>query len=71
VAIPIVTPSFFSQRVSSTAALGDTTMQIDLTVRNVVKRFGDFTAVNDVTFDVETGKFFSILGPSGCGRRHS
>src|SRR5512139_2909907 len=43
-------------------------MQIDLTVRNVVKTFGDFTAVDDVTFDVETGKFFSILGPSGCGK---
>ena len=43
-------------------------MQIDLSVRNVVKRFGDFTAVNNVSFDVETGKFFSILGPSGCGK---
>jgi spermidine/putrescine transport system ATP-binding protein len=43
-------------------------MQIDLSVRNVVKTFGDFAAVDDVTFDVETGKFFSILGPSGCGK---
>ena len=67
-AIPIITPSFFSQRVSSTTAPGDTTMQIDLSVRNVVKTFGDFAAVDDVTFDVETGKFFSILGPSGCGK---
>ena len=43
-------------------------MQIDLSVRNVVKKFADFAAVDDVTFDVETGKFFSILGPSGCGK---
>ena len=43
-------------------------MQIDLSVQNVVKKFGDFAAVNDVSFDVETGKFFSILGPSGCGK---
>jgi spermidine/putrescine transport system ATP-binding protein len=43
-------------------------MEIDLSVRNVVKKFADFAAVNDVTFDVETGKFFSILGPSGCGK---
>lgn len=43
-------------------------MQIDLSVRNVLKKFGEFTAVDDVTFDVETGKFFSILGPSGCGK---
>ncbi|MCE5242685.1 MAG: ABC transporter ATP-binding protein [Syntrophobacteraceae bacterium] len=43
-------------------------MQIDLSVNHVVKEFGDFTAVNDVSFEVETGKFFSILGPSGCGK---
>jgi len=43
-------------------------MQIDLSVTNVVKKFGDFAAVNDVSFDVEQGKFFSILGPSGCGK---
>lgn len=43
-------------------------MQVDLSVRNLTKKFGDFTAVNGVTFDVEDGKFFSILGPSGCGK---
>jgi len=41
---------------------------IDLSVKNIVKRFGGFTAVDDVSFDVEDGKFFSILGPSGCGK---
>jgi spermidine/putrescine transport system ATP-binding protein len=43
-------------------------MQIDLSVQNVIKRFGDFTAVDNVSFEVEQGKFFSILGPSGCGK---
>lgn len=43
-------------------------MQNALSVQNIVKKFGDFTAVNDVSFDVEDGKFFSILGPSGCGK---
>ena len=43
-------------------------MQIDLSVKNLIKRFGDFTAVNNVSFDVERGRFFSILGPSGCGK---
>ena len=43
-------------------------MQPDLSVQNLVKRFGDFTAVDHVSFEVETGKFFSILGPSGCGK---
>ncbi|BDQ34679.1 ABC transporter ATP-binding protein [Pseudodesulfovibrio portus] len=43
-------------------------MNNDLSIRNMVKRFGDFTAVDDVTFDVPEGSFFSILGPSGCGK---
>jgi spermidine/putrescine transport system ATP-binding protein len=43
-------------------------MTNDLSVRALVKRFGDFTAVDDVTFDVPDGAFFSILGPSGCGK---
>ncbi|PIE69584.1 MAG: spermidine/putrescine ABC transporter ATP-binding protein [Deltaproteobacteria bacterium] len=43
-------------------------MSNDLSVRDLIKRFGNFTAVNDVSFDVPTGSFFSILGPSGCGK---
>ncbi len=43
-------------------------MQNALSVENLTKKFGDFTAVNGVSFDVEDGKFFSILGPSGCGK---
>lgn len=43
-------------------------MQFALSVKNLTKKFGEFTAVNDVSFDVEDGKFFSILGPSGCGK---
>lgn len=43
-------------------------MQTDLSVVNVIKTFQDFIAVDSVSFDVENGKFFSILGPSGCGK---
>lgn len=43
-------------------------MRIALSVKNITKKFGDFIAVNSVSFDVEDGKFFSILGPSGCGK---
>ncbi len=43
-------------------------MKTALSVHNLSKKFGDFTAVNGVSFDVEDGKFFSILGPSGCGK---
>ena len=43
-------------------------MQTDLLVVRVMKKFQEFTAVDCVFFDVEKGKFFSILGPSGCGK---
>jgi putrescine transport system ATP-binding protein len=35
---------------------------------NVTKRFGDFTAVDDLTLDIYEKEFFSLLGPSGCGK---
>ena len=43
-------------------------MKIDLSVKHVYKKFKSFIAVNDVSFEVEKGRFFSILGPSGCGK---
>ncbi|NLO59139.1 MAG: ABC transporter ATP-binding protein, partial [Synergistaceae bacterium] len=39
-------------------------MPFALSVRGLTKRFGNFTAVDNVSFDVEDGNFFSILGPS-------
>ncbi len=39
-----------------------------LDVRHVVKTFGAFTALNDVSFTAQRGEFLSILGPSGCGK---
>lgn len=43
-------------------------MQNVLDIKNLKKEFGNHTAVNGVNFQVEEGKFFSILGPSGCGK---
>jgi ABC-2 type transport system ATP-binding protein len=37
-------------------------------VHNLVKRFGDVTAVNDVSFDVARGEIFAFLGPNGAGK---
>ncbi|MEJ2039732.1 MAG: ABC transporter ATP-binding protein, partial [Desulfosarcinaceae bacterium] len=36
--------------------------------RDVVKRYGAFTAVNGVSFAVESGAFFGLLGPNGAGK---
>jgi spermidine/putrescine transport system ATP-binding protein len=43
-------------------------MQFDLVITGLVKKFGTFSAVDDVSFSVPKGSFFSILGPSGCGK---
>jgi putrescine transport system ATP-binding protein len=36
--------------------------------KNVTKRFGDFTAIDNQTFDIYEKEFFALLGPSGCGK---
>jgi len=43
-------------------------MDFDLQCTNIVRRFDDFVAVDDVSFAIKKGSFFSILGPSGCGK---
>ncbi len=40
----------------------------DLRIVGVTKRFGAFTAVDDLTLTVPAGSFFALLGPSGCGK---
>jgi ABC-2 type transport system ATP-binding protein len=37
-------------------------------VSNLVKSFGSFTAVNDISFDVPAGEIFAFLGPNGAGK---
>lgn len=39
-----------------------------LRVENVSKRYEDFTAVNDLSFDVRAGRVFGFLGPNGAGK---
>lgn len=37
-------------------------------LRNLTKKFGDFTAVDDLSLSIETGEFFGLLGPNGAGK---
>ncbi|MCB9112244.1 MAG: ABC transporter ATP-binding protein [Anaerolineales bacterium] len=39
-----------------------------ITVTNLTKRFGDFTAVNGINFEVHRGEIFGFLGPNGSGK---
>src|SRR5262245_32472294 len=41
---------------------------IAIDVQNIVKKFGDFTAVKGITFGVQAGEFFGLLGPNGAGK---
>jgi len=40
----------------------------DVRLDRVTKRFGDVTAVDDLSLTIERGEFFALLGPSGCGK---
>ncbi len=40
----------------------------DLKLLSLTKRFGDFTAVDDLDLTIPQGSFFALLGPSGCGK---
>ena len=43
-------------------------MSIAIDVQNIVKTFGDFTAVKGISFQVEAGEIFGLLGPNGAGK---
>ena len=52
----------------SFAPWNDTQARPFISFRNVTKRFGDFTAVDDLSLDIYEREFFALLGASGCGK---
>ena len=39
-----------------------------IVIKNLIKKYGDFVAVNDISLTVEAGKIFGFLGPNGAGK---
>jgi ABC-2 type transport system ATP-binding protein len=58
-----VSPSEFSGR-SEIAPDAPNAIEVD----HIVKRYGEFTAVDDVSFTVKEGEIFGLLGPNGAGK---
>jgi len=53
---------------SKKAATEDAESHKAIKVENIVKRYGDFTAVDGISFDVADGEIFGLLGPNGAGK---
>jgi ABC-2 type transport system ATP-binding protein len=49
---------------NSTGGLEPFAIEVD----HIIKKYGDFTAVDDVSFQVEEGEIFGLLGPNGAGK---
>ena len=41
---------------------------LPITIRNITKTYGEVFALNDVSLDVKSGEFLTLLGPSGSGK---
>lgn len=54
-----ISPRFSADRVTGPPAIR---------ARNLTKRFGDFTAVDSVSFEISRGEIFGFLGSNGCGK---
>ena len=46
-------------------------MSVAINIENVVKRFGKDTIINGLSLNIKEGEFFTLLGPSGCGKNNS
>lgn len=55
-------------RIVSPVAVATRPPEIVVQVHDLVRRFGDFVAVDHVNFDIKTGEIFGLLGPNGAGK---
>ncbi|MCS5592151.1 MAG: ABC transporter ATP-binding protein [Gammaproteobacteria bacterium] len=46
----------------------DSSQKAYIEIKNVTKKFGDFTAIDNLSLKIYKNEFFSLLGPSGCGK---
>ncbi|MFZ0535400.1 MAG: ATP-binding cassette domain-containing protein, partial [Candidatus Sulfotelmatobacter sp.] len=52
----------------SNSSVGQPEAPYAIEVQHIVKKYGDFTAVDDVSFNVKEGEIFGLLGPNGAGK---
>lgn len=43
-------------------------MSVSISAQKVVKKYGEFTVIPDLSLEIKNGEFFTLLGPSGCGK---
>lgn len=43
-------------------------MSQDIRLVNLIKKYGSFTAISNISLDIRNSEFFTLLGPSGCGK---
>ncbi|CAO3359507.1 ABC transporter ATP-binding protein [Azospirillum palustre] len=65
---PIRTPSSGTTTLEPVPAPAVASARPAVEFRSVVKRYGAFTAVHELTFSIEAGTLVTLLGPSGCGK---
>src|SRR5271157_6157507 len=60
--------SWFSPKSQATAGCEKTASGDAIVVDHITKKYGDFTAVDNVSFSVHQGEIFGLLGPNGAGK---
>lgn len=60
--------SLSNSSANAQGAASDTSDEVMIEVRDLVRKFGDFIAVNSTSFAVKRGEIFGLLGPNGAGK---